>query len=83
MSTDYYLACKKCKKAYHVAQDGLSGFTFYSGEAGCMAGMNDFLGTHTICDGDVKLISEHMVDAEDYDEVRWPYRFTSAKPTAD
>lgn len=69
MSTDYSLACLKCKKHYWVAQDGLSGFTFYSGEKQCMAGINKFLGEHVL-HGKVVLLPEY--DVEDFEQVDWP-----------
>lgn len=71
MSTNYYMACEKCQECYWVAQDGMSGFAFYSGEPRCMAGMNDFLSKHVLCGGTgLRLMSEHRV--EDFKDVDWP-----------
>jgi hypothetical protein len=79
MSTDYYLACKTCRECIHIAQDGLSGFTFYSGEPDCMRKLGEFLGGHNIgSEHQITLISEHYLDddAEDrpYEEMRWTPR---------
>lgn len=76
MSTDYYLACRKCRECVHIAQDGLSGFTFYSGEPDCMRKLGEFLGGHNLgSEHDITLISEHYLDddAEDrpYEELKW------------
>jgi hypothetical protein len=70
VSVCYYVACKKCLKCYHIAQDGLSGFTFYSGEPKCVSGLGPFLGEHILCGEPLVILSEHAV--EDYDEVEWP-----------
>jgi hypothetical protein len=51
MSVDFYFACDACKAAIHVAQDGLSGFTFYSGEPECMKALGVFLRAHRLCTG--------------------------------
>lgn len=69
MSVDYYLACNKCRKCYHVAQDGMSGFTFYSGEPRCMKGLGPFLAEHVLCGAPVVLAEHHL---DDYDRVEWP-----------
>ena len=70
MSTDYYMACEVCQECYHVAQDGMSGFSFYSGEPRCMKGIGQFLAKHVLCGKPVLLLSEHR--AEDYKIVDWP-----------
>lgn len=49
MSVDYYMACGKCMKALHVAQDGLGGFTFYSGQPDTMNLLGGFLRDHSLC----------------------------------
>lgn len=46
MSTDYYLACHNHQEKIHVAQDGFSGWSFYSGEPKCMDALRDFLDRH-------------------------------------
>lgn len=71
MSVNYYVACKKCQKCYHVGQDGLSGFSFYSGEPRCMKGLWPFLSDHVLC-GILIICSEYRV--EEYEEVPWPNR---------
>lgn len=72
MSVDYYMACDKCCESIHVAQDGMSGFTFYSGEPECMKALNHFLSVHTICGGRVSLVNEHEEEDGEYREVEWP-----------
>lgn len=71
MSIDYYFGCRKHKKAVHVAQDGMSGFTFYRGELDCMLKLGQFLKEHSLGDCKVEFISEHQVDDGDYEEVEW------------
>jgi hypothetical protein len=71
MSVDYYLACGKCMECIQVAQDGLGGFTFYSGEPSCMQELGEFLGEHALC-GNVRFLTEHEV--EDMDEREWRAR---------
>lgn len=73
MSVDYYMICDGCKKAIHVAQDGLSGFTFYSGEPDCMKKLAAFLDEHgTICGGSgPQFVDEGVVDVQGYEEVPW------------
>jgi hypothetical protein len=41
MSTDFYLVSEA--EAIWVAQDGMSGFTFYRGEPKCMEALDGFL----------------------------------------
>lgn len=78
MSVDFYVACETCKKCYHVAQDGFSGFTFYSGEPRCMKGLGPFLAKHLLCGKPVKFISEHCL--EEYAEEDWPRTLTTEEP---
>ena len=71
MSVDYYMACEACKECYWVGQDGLSGFTFYSGEPRCMKGLPDFLEEHVLCGGEgPRLMPEQHV--EDFKQIDWP-----------
>src|SRR5688572_15319473 len=66
MSTDMYLACDKHKSCIHVAQTGLSGFTFYSGEPDCMSALGKWLREHYLCEpGKVYLTTEHHTDEDD------------------
>jgi hypothetical protein len=62
MSCDYYLTCHACKKGLHVAQDGLSGFTFYSGEPETMRKLRDFLAEHNGQSHALELATEHRFD---------------------
>lgn len=68
MSVNYYLACEKCQECYHIAHHGLSGFAFYYGELDCMKGALEFMGKHTLCEGnDLKILAEYRV--EDFKEI--------------
>lgn len=76
MSTDYYIACTNCRECIHVAQDGLSGFTFYSGEPQCMRALGEFLAGHNLRpEHEITLLSEHRLDDDDedrpYEEMEW------------
>lgn len=75
MSTCYYLTCHDCKQYLNVAQDGLSGFTFYSGEPRCMQAMRDFLAGHALMDRHhLELLSEHQLEGDEfmiYIEIEW------------
>lgn len=66
MSVDFYIACKECKEALHIAQDGLSGFTFYSGQPDTMKLLAAFLDKHgTFCEaGSVQFLTEHAVEED-------------------
>ncbi len=55
MSTDYYLVSES--EAIHVAQDGLSGFSFYSKEKDCMKKLTDFLERHK--NKGIQFLDEH------------------------
>lgn len=68
MSVDYYMACGKCMKALHVAQDGLGGFTFYSEQPDTMKLLGEFLEAHSLCNS-IMFLPEGIVDSADY-EVR-------------
>lgn len=46
MSVEYDLVCEDCKETVWVAQDGLSGYTFYSGEPDTMRALGEFLYKH-------------------------------------
>jgi hypothetical protein len=72
MSTDYYMACRKCKVAVQVASWGLGGFQFYKGHETCMGALHQLLEEHTIGDHDIGLITEHVLyDDDDYTEIEW------------
>lgn len=72
MSTDYYMVCHECQHAIHVAQDGLSGFTFYSGEPRCMKALGDFMKAHSLHAKSIRFEPEQDVD-EDFIEVPWHF----------
>lgn len=68
MSVDYYMACQQCGKALHVAQDGLSGFTFYSGQPDTMKLLGEFLRDHRLCGtGSIQLIPEAFTERRKFD----------------
>lgn len=71
MSTDYYLVSHTAKKVIHVAQDGLSGWTFYYGEPECMKALSRFLeaNTHT----PLELVAEQYIYStyDHYEEIEW------------
>lgn len=69
MSVDYYFACLACGSCIHVAQDGLSGWAFYSAEADCMKQLGQWLGRHSLSPCSVTLLPEHLV--EDYEQFEW------------
>lgn len=77
MSVDYYFACGKCKQCVQIAQDGLSGFTFYSGEPNCMQELGKFLREHALC-SNILFLTEYQV--EDMDEREWRAKHLSADP---
>jgi hypothetical protein len=69
MSTDYYLACHTHQEKIHVAQDGFSGWGFYSGEPHCMTALKGFLDRHrSPCH--LELIPEQTYDY--FHEIEWP-----------
>ena len=68
MSVDFYFACGKCNQCIHVAQDGLSGFSFYSRVPNCMHELGEFLHEHSLCNS-ILFLPEHQV--EDMDEREW------------
>jgi hypothetical protein len=69
MSTDYYMVCTNCKEAIHIAQDGMSGFTFYSGEKNCMKEYKVFIKNHI--GHSLTVLSENKIDHDDYKEIEW------------
>ena len=80
MSVDYYMACGKCKESIHVAQDGMSGFGFYSNEPECMKALQHFLSVHTICGGKIEWLNEHRETDGDYTQVEWHRRSGDEQP---
>ena len=63
MSVCYYLVCHDCKKSLWVAQDGLSGFSFYSGEPQTMKALRDFLADHALLqDHKLQFIGENRME---------------------
>jgi len=72
MSTDYYIACKKCKVAIHIASWGFNGFQFYRGEPECLFKLHKLLEEHSIGDHDIGLITENVIyDDDDYKTIDW------------
>ncbi len=81
MSVEYYFACRTCRKCIHVAQDGFSGFGFYTGESKCMRAFPAFLEEHR--NHDVRFVMEQTQfdpynkddpnDLDDYEEVDWDF----------
>jgi hypothetical protein len=69
MSVDYYMVCHECRQSLHVAQDGLSGWTFYRGEPDCMKALGAFLESHKFHPAQVSMAPEQYY--EDYEEVDW------------
>ncbi len=69
MSVDYYIACPICKECIHVAQDGLGGWTFYSGEPDCMAELGSWLGEQALRGCKPELMTEDHIDG--WDERMW------------
>ena len=69
MSTDYYLACHGHQEKIWVAQDGMSGWTFYRGEPECMKALGAFLERHRgqLCH--LELIPEQQY--EYFREIEW------------
>lgn len=70
MSCDWYMQCGVCQKAIHVAQDGLSGFAFYTGEPECMKALGVFLREHRLCPGRIQFLPEQDV-IDDSERVDW------------
>lgn len=71
MSTDFHIACEKCRECYWVGQLGMRMFSFYSGEPQCMKGIGPFIEKHVLCGGGgPRLLAEQFVD--DFTEVEWP-----------
>lgn len=58
MSVAYFLVSES--EAINVAQVGLSGFTFYSGEVDCMLKLRNFLERNM--GESLKFLSEHVVN---------------------
>ena len=66
MGVDLYVGCLKCQTALHVAQDGLSGFTFCSGQPDTMDLLKLFLAQHYLCDwpdgNPIRFMQDHQTD---------------------
>jgi len=67
MSVDYYVTCTFCNEKIHVAQDGLGGFSFYSGDPKCMTALGKFFENHIL--HEMHIFSEQF--CEDYKRVDW------------
>lgn len=79
MSVDFYLVCHDCRKRIHIAQDGLSGWTFYSGERNCMKQLSAWFAEHTLEYPSHKftLENEHAASRDEYPEIEWSPNHTS------
>ncbi len=73
VSVEYYLVCHECRKRIHVAQVGLSGWTFYSGERDCMAKLCGWLSEHAfdLAQHSFVMGNEDETMSEDYPEIEW------------
>lgn len=84
MSVCYYLACHHCRKFIWIAQDGLSGFGFYSGEPHTMRGLRDFFADHVFKPGhQLEFMSEHLLEGDEYmeyEEIDCPSQGKEVKP---
>lgn len=71
MSVDYYLVSET--EAIHVAQDGMSGYTFYHGEKDCMRKLGEFLDRNR--NGQLRFLDEHiagdLIDDVCVKEITW------------
>lgn len=86
MSVDYYLVCHACQQKIHVAQDGLSGWTFYSGERDCMAKLSAWLEDHTLDKATHRLVlhNEDAVSSAEYPRIHWtPNHLTETARSCD
>jgi hypothetical protein len=71
VSVDLYICCHNCKTKLWIAQDGLSGFTFYRGDEPVMKALGKFFEDHSLGDTAnhrMGLINEDQHD--DYTEVK-------------
>lgn len=75
MSTDIYLVCDDSKEYIHIAQLGMSGFSFYSGEKDCMRALKDWLEGYMFSEGwhdkRLRISTEHYDDLDGYKEIVW------------
>lgn len=80
MSTDFYLCCHDCKKIIHIAQDGFSGFGYYSGEPECQKALFKFFADHVFLHGHrLGFIQEQGDEYDNYEHIDWD---TKRTPTA-
>lgn len=68
VSTDIYMTCEVCKEAIWIAQEGLGGFTFYSGEPNCMKALSKFIMLHYL-HKNIAIKCEQ--DVEEHNEIEW------------
>lgn len=67
MSTELSLCCHQCRVKIWIAQEGLSGETFYSSEPRVMAALKTFLFAHR----DHPLVFADDQQYEAYDDLAW------------
>jgi hypothetical protein len=83
MSVDYYFACHKCRKIIHVAQDGFSGFHFYSKEPGCLEALGKMLEECSFHPDKVAFVREQGPEWDNYKMIEWPNRRQLEKSAPD
>jgi hypothetical protein len=72
MSTDWYLCCHDCKKIIHIAQDGFSGFGYYSGEPDCQKKLFSFFADHVFLHGHkLEFVMEQTDPYDNYEHIEW------------
>lgn len=78
MSVEYYLACHKCQQVLHVAQTGMSGFTFYRGEPDCMKQLGVFIEDHE--GHPIQIVLEQGNEDETYAHIDWKTGIAAPHP---
>ena len=75
MSTDFYIACHKCRKIIDVASVGASGFSFYYGEPECMKKLTSMLDECLVFHREqLAFVQEQGPEWDDYERVEWHYK---------
>ena len=80
MSLNYYLVCHECRQRIHVAQDGVSGWSFYSGEPTCMRRLGAWLADHAMERPAHRFVlhDENALSSGDYAELEWRTQIATA-----
>ncbi len=73
MSVEYYLVCHECQTRIHVAQMGVGGWAFYSGERDCMKKLSVWFCEHLRDHPGHRFVmhDENTISSEDYYEIKW------------